>query len=350
MLIKYAPPVEGRRELMCKTDEARVSRIRAPFSPYDSMVERVQAVAAQHKGTTQNFGIFHRRTPVEGFDKPALEIAPRMLAYHVLKFLALRAGMSLAGKNLVNARELRVFRRDGNLCTAMYSDFVDDGNGVIERRGRAMREYYASSLEERAVILKKADMLEHQLNPRLKECARNVQVFTGIRIPHPESNYHLSGGETVFFEACGIDIRRAATVASKLGFMKGHEEAFDIRHAIEAVSAIWAIAAKLVARNIVRRKAACPDGILQISRLKMADIYDVMYEVTNYGLHCGQDECISNPEHAAPLGLEHWIRKVGQSSESATGYMHARLGKIIGSRVVALLEREEPLIFLHPES
>jgi len=346
MLISYSAPVKGRREPMCRTDEARVSRIRAPFSPYDGMVERVQAVAPSPPGKTQRFGIFHRRTPVDGFDKPVLEIMSGMLSYHVLKFLALRVGRALDSRKFVNARELRVFRGDGGLHTAMYSDFVSDDTGVIRRRAKAMREYYGSSPKESAGVLKAADRREHRSNPRLGKCVKDAQVFTGVRIPHPESNYHLSNGETVFFEACGIDLRRAATVASEVGRYQGSQELLDIKHAMEAVSAIYAIVAKLIAKRVCRdatHPEAVPASVRHINGLGMSDVYEVIYDVTNHRMNCQQYECITDPKHATWQDLAQWVKE-GADKERAATCVHLPLqfGKIIGSRVVALLEREMP--------
>ncbi len=48
--IMRAPPVEGKREIICKTDEARVSRIRGR-PPYDGMVERLQKVERTYEIT-----------------------------------------------------------------------------------------------------------------------------------------------------------------------------------------------------------------------------------------------------------------------------------------------------------
>jgi hypothetical protein len=345
-LVMYAQPVKGKRELMCKTDEARVSRIRVPFSKYDGMVERLQAVAPFTPDKDQRFGIFHRRTPVVGFDEPVLEIGSHMLAYHVLKFLALSVGKALNSRNFVNARELRVFRGNEGLYTAMYSDFVSDDNGVIGRRAKAMREYYGSEPKKSAKILKEADRLEHELNPRLSKCAKDVQVFAGVRIPHPESNYHLSGGETVFFEVCGIDIHRAATVASEVGQFQGSQEFLDIQHAMEAVSAIYAIVARMVAKRVchdVSPPESLPDSVRHINGLKMEDVYGAIYDVTNHRTLCGQYECITDPKFATSHDLADWVKEsVDKERATTCAYYPLQFGRIVHSRVVALLEREMP--------
>src|SRR5208283_4720305 len=68
MLVKYAQPVKGKRELMCKTDEARVSRIWTDSSPYNGMVERLQTVKEYHPRRSQYFYIQNQEHTGTGFD------------------------------------------------------------------------------------------------------------------------------------------------------------------------------------------------------------------------------------------------------------------------------------------
>jgi len=201
-LIKYAPPVKGKRELMCRTDEAMVSRVRAPFSSYDGMVERLQAVGIPQRDKVGEIMFNLKFNP----RIPGCKYTPCDLMYHLLKFLSLRAAKFRFPDNIVNAAELRLFTRKGTIHSAMYSDFISDDNGVIARRKEAMRKFYKKkSSQEKFKIVTDADNYEKKMNPDLVQLTRNIRR-AGFTLCHPEANYHISNGATVFFEIDRINL------------------------------------------------------------------------------------------------------------------------------------------------
>ena len=198
--IMHAPPVEGERKLICKTDEARVSRIHGR-PPYGGMVERLQRVERKH-GKVQNFMILMKN---EQYASSGL-IGQHEPLYHVIKFLALGMARAIFPDNIVNVHELRFFTRRGKLYAATYSDFVPDESGVVERL-RAVRVRYnrAKTREADLRIIGEADEEERRLNPNLGELVEKIEKGCGILLAHPEANYHMSDGKIVFFEANGLD-------------------------------------------------------------------------------------------------------------------------------------------------
>jgi hypothetical protein len=295
MLIKYAQPVEGKRELMCGTDEARVSRIHAPGSQYDGMVERLQP-AEDKKPTSPRFFIKNPTYLEIYFGSP-------MLHYHYFKFLSLVAAKSLFPSNFCDAGELRVFHRRGKLQTAMYSDFVDDENGVIERRRLYMRAFYKSASEsgEAANRVRAAmNERERQLNPDLAGLEGEISA-AGIFLIHPECNYHISHGSTVFFEIGGIDIRKSA----------GAAEASDARLAFGVISLLHALDIIRVSRYALpgdcdklkpRRKEILDAGL--------EEIHDIVHNLMTNRIERSR---VFDPNEFGKWGLEYWRDVIGDN-------------------------------------
>jgi hypothetical protein len=235
MLVKYAPPVKGMREPVCERNEANVSRIRGASPPYEGMVERLQRIAAGPKD--QEFRILVARYRyLLGPDNPL---------YHVGRFLALRAAKALFPRNIVDANELRVFRKSGALQAATYSEFVGDGNGAIKRRTGIMREFDErefGSREAELAFIQATDRAERDLNPELAVLPASLKR-AGMEINHPEANYHLHNGTTVFFEINNIDLVKAAGAALDAGA--------DGKPAIAAIAAIYALLVRQEARHRV---------------------------------------------------------------------------------------------------
>src|SRR5208283_4429444 len=135
--------------------------------------------------------------------------------YHLYKFLTLVIAKSVFPENFCDARELRFFRRRGKIHSATYSKFVDDEPNVIERRRQAMQGFYRAlgeSDDAAARFRDVTDRLERELNPDLADIEAKA-LAAGITTAHPECNYHVSHGSTVFFETRAIDIAKLAMTA-----------------------------------------------------------------------------------------------------------------------------------------
>ncbi len=238
MIIKYAGPVRGGRELMCKTDEAQVSRIRGSSARYEGMVERLQTNATV--GRDHSFAIKGTNGDYHGNPRSyEYRVSAESCIYHFGRFLALRAARALFPDNIVDVRELRMRRENGVLYSATYSDFVSDDNGVIKRRADTMREFYArtfASEDARRRFVAAADRAERRLNPDLEPLSSRIKE-AGIGLSHPEQNYHLSDGTTVFFEIDDIDPKKVATAALEAG----------AKQAIKAVANMYALTVKHIA-------------------------------------------------------------------------------------------------------
>lgn len=193
MKIRYCGPVKGRRELLCVGDEARVSRLHT-HNKYDGMVERLSPVSDIESRFVVHFG--------GNFD---LSFYSSRVSYHLFKFLSLSLAKCLYPENIVNAPETRFFRRNGKLFAATYSDFVPDETGVIPRRAETMSKFYASPDDLRDAVRSVSDAKEHSLNPKLGAVVANLHS-AGLYPPHPEANYHLTAGRTVFFEISEIEL------------------------------------------------------------------------------------------------------------------------------------------------
>ncbi len=229
-------PPAGRRERICKADEAIVSRICAPSSAYHGMVERIQPLRDPSSDgmifTTSYRNVDFR----EGCSEPI---------FHIGRFLALRAANALFPLNVVAAREQRIFTRRGRLYAATYSDFVPDDSGVIERRRETMRGYYRllrRAGQDAAFAFREAqDRVERGLNPDLPILAARM-AQAGACVSHPEANYHVSGTSTVFFEIDSLDVPRCAEAARES----------DCIPALEAIAALVAFKAAWISGRMGR--------------------------------------------------------------------------------------------------
>ncbi len=204
MKISCARPVGGRRELICRGDEATVSRVRG-VRGYAGMVERLQRIPS-YKEAIQltTFNIWTARHGDMNLD---IAIRPDTTTYHLLRFVSLRFAKAIFPENFVDCHEIRFFREEGHRYAATYSDFVPDDNGVVQRRKRYAEAFYAEEDEEQQEkIRERMHEKERKMNPSLVPTVRDLREVGGIILAHPEANYHLSDGSLVFFEIEGIDI------------------------------------------------------------------------------------------------------------------------------------------------
>jgi len=322
-LIKYAPPVKGKRKLLCRTDEATVSRIRAPFSSYDGMVERIQPVSTPEKDKVKGI-MFNLRF---GSGDLGVNYGPVDIMYHLMKFLSLRAAKSTFPENIVNVVELRIFRRHGAVQTAMYSDFVSDDNGVIARRKEAMRRFYVNtSPKEKLQIITSADRCERKMNPSLGPLALKIQR-TGYSLSHPEANYHVSDGATVFFEIDGVGIHKVIDNKSPSGM--------DSDPAAQLVLLMHTLLIKEFAiRRSHTRDAELYPGLVDLARLPIEEIYSMVVGLTKHS-------SIQRPYDFVRYGPRIWdITDQEEKGRSRDLAKQIQISQLIDPRVVMMLEQE----------
>ncbi len=247
--VRFMHPPKGMRQVLCSTDEATVCRMKdAKFPRYEGMVERRQEVARAGNASGQTFFF--------GNGRFGYLFGPDSAAYHIGKFLALRAARALFPANFPDAAEMRLFRERGALHAATYSGFVPDETGVIERRRRAMREYYAArfaSDAERQGFKDRANGVERALNPGLVPLAEKI-AGAGVVLSHPEANYHVSKGGTVFFEVEGLRVDDAVAAAFRAGV--------GAMPALEAVSAMYAMLVNITGSAFVGGMSGSEDSYL----------------------------------------------------------------------------------------
>lgn len=197
MTVLLAPPIRAKKELICRGDEATVSRILS--GRYKGMVERLQRGP---RAITQYFDI-----KLGDHVQQRKDFGNNTLPYHLLHYLALRLAYRLFPENFPRAHTLHI-SKEGTVCSAMYTDYVPDGNGRLKRTASAMKRYYeGNSDQEREAIRLAADEVEHALSPGLSHLVDEIQS-AGLKVPHPEANYHLSGENLVFFEIWKVDFPR----------------------------------------------------------------------------------------------------------------------------------------------
>jgi hypothetical protein len=217
MSIRIKEPVRGlgKRKVICRGDEAKVSRISLGPGKKD-LVERIQSINPDP--WEQEFVISLGPKMPNGVERHLAWSAARA-AYHLQKFFSLRLAKALFPENFVKCREMRFFTRparSGCWMAAAYSDFVADETGVMARRARNMKQYYRmlyskddqESFEHAKSFRNQCDETENSLNPALAPLVRRIRT-SGIRIAHPESNYHIENGKTILFEVNGISLMRA---------------------------------------------------------------------------------------------------------------------------------------------
>ncbi len=206
MKIRYSQPAKGRREFLCRGDEARVSRILEP-GPYEGMAERIQTARLDPKSEDPLFRS-HFWVKQHYWDSShAANFSPSLPSYHLLKFLTNCLAYSVFPSNFAAQRELRIFRK-GELCVyAAYSDFVPDEGQAIQRKTRTRARYY-QTMQERGryaafPVREQGDEAERKRIPALIPTIERIEN-SGIILGHPEVNYHLSGDSLVFFDVDGI--------------------------------------------------------------------------------------------------------------------------------------------------
>lgn len=203
MAIQFGPRITtAKKELMCRSDEATVSKLK-----YTGLVERLQKVSLDPSRPQ----VFSLSTP----DCSERQFTPNQLAYHVLRFQALRLAKKLFPDNFVDVRRLHIFRGKHGLESATYSDFVPDEDGNAKRQARYRRIFYRipdSHQQNRMVDM--VDAAERLRNPSLRDICERIED-AGLTIAHPEMNYHISDAKTVFFEICKVDFKRTYDSISK---------------------------------------------------------------------------------------------------------------------------------------
>ncbi len=245
MKISCGRPVGGRRELLCRGDEAVVSKVRG-VRGYEGMVERLQLIPSPEKeDLTFNFDVWTTRECI------SLRIGTGAASHHLLRFVALRFAKSLFPKNFVDCHEMRFFREGDQRYAAMYSDFVPDDNGLVQRRKRYMEAFYAEQDEKlREDIRDRMHLEERTMNPSLAQMIRDLRKV-GIVLAHPEANYHLSDDSLVFFEIEGLDIYDASAFSYN-DEIQGYLSLF---YAISLRHVAYHIAQQSSAHAIIRRAA-----------------------------------------------------------------------------------------------
>ena len=203
----------GKRKVICRGDEATVSRIFLGSGKKD-LVERIQSFET-NMPLDHDFIISFRPENDLRIGRN-IQWLPASAAYHLQKFFSLRLAKALFPENFVECRDIRFFTRSGHGMAATYSDFVADESGVVARRARNMKQYYRmlysradpESLEHARAFRRQCDEKENNLNPALAPLVRRIRT-SGIHITHPETNYHVENGKTVLFEVNGITLLRA---------------------------------------------------------------------------------------------------------------------------------------------
>jgi len=218
MTIIVRRPVEGKRQSITEGDEAKISRIiSTPERRYQGMVERIQEI--NERDTGQPARLF---LSLRGTKKALMEFQyyPCQLEMHMLRHIATRLAKILYPKNFINYRELRFFNDGDATFAANYSDFVSDENGALKRvedlrkriRGTVRNEsakhmilgqIYAMTAMSRMIAT--GNKAEDRRNPELIEVS-DAMMKEGIHVAHPQLNYHVSNGRTVFMEVGGVDL------------------------------------------------------------------------------------------------------------------------------------------------
>ncbi|MDO8553530.1 MAG: hypothetical protein Q7S22_01880 [Candidatus Micrarchaeota archaeon] len=197
MRIHCAPPVKTDKTQFFRGDEATVSRITGK-GRYNGMVERLQDM---------NPYVESRFKAKDGKGLPILPVYSRDNEYHLLKFLAGLLTKRLFPDNFLSLRELRFFEEKGKFPVAVtYSDFVVDDTDAMKRATETSRLWYGADNDRTKLqIRSRADAYEHLLNPELSRLSDQF-LAVGLDLAHPECNYHIAGGKTIFFEVEGLNL------------------------------------------------------------------------------------------------------------------------------------------------
>jgi len=227
MPILLKPPVAGERSPIGKGDEAVITRVfKSKEKGYEGIVERRQELPGEHGHGCGGMRFF---LSLSGKPDARMDFlfCRNLLPCHVQRYLGTRLAGTLYPDNFVNYHELRLSREESGIIAATYSDFVPDETGVGERwqqlreRVHKMMEYvctpetireWAMAEEEKARQVRKAEKREQRLNPALLKTEAMLRKG-GVYAAHPQANYHLHAGNTVFMETGGIDLVLAAKEA-----------------------------------------------------------------------------------------------------------------------------------------
>jgi hypothetical protein len=235
--VRYQEPPKGRRQYLCRGDEALVRRIIS--GSHDGLVERIQELGPQRRSNEiSTFQLFCR-----GNSDSVSLFGSTELSYHLLKFLALGMAHCLCPDYVVEPHELRAYRRHGRKYVATYSSFVPDETGVIERRERIMKRYYSlASDNAREQLRAKADEEEWKLIEPFQHGFISL-LRSGLDVAHPTANYHVSNGKMVLFEIDSLDMEKALTLSVRASVTTGPEQE-RYTEGLAYLSTIYSIALK----------------------------------------------------------------------------------------------------------
>lgn len=274
MAIRLAPPIKARKELICRGDEAKVSRIMS--GRYKGMVERLQDSSLSRLEDGTPMQMFHVTL---GEDNPSLENQSNTpntsIMYSLFQFLSLRAAGLMFPGNFLIPRFLHLSSNGESVVSAMYSDFVPDESGRVQRTNDYRRRFYDdgehATWGEKRLFRLVADDEERKLCPALLPLVEAVEDV-GIILAHPEANYQVSGGNIVFFEVQSINPLLAAEYCS--------EALEDNMPAREILALIHMVALKEFATLLFR---GCP-YIARVGEWAHAPLTDLMRVFSgNYG-------------------------------------------------------------------
>ena len=224
------PPAVIKRDPICKGDEAVVSRIwtdRTRDPMVDGLVERKQPVITRDLENLRFVSIVghesllddvsHRSTTHRAFSNT--------LAYYYFAFTSLNLAKRLFPENFPAVHAYRIFKEDGQLCFSIYSEFVRDDTDTVPRISEARRRWNEIESLDRAKIFRRVqDKAERALNPVLVSLAPKIKR-KGITLCHPEANYHVQNGKTVFFEVAELDALKIVEAIENLPDGRQREEA-----------------------------------------------------------------------------------------------------------------------------
>ena len=248
MKILCERPPKGRRSFISRGDEASVRRLKT--GSHEGLVERIQII-----GYGQRFVLFPFNVSYGGVHR--FGILSNHAHYHLVKYLGLLFAHTLFPDHFVRPHELRLFGAGSRRMSALYSGFVPDENGVIERRKQFMELFYRTHFERKEGVVLEFDLRENRNNQEIAELAGRMED-AGITVPHPEANYHISNETTVFLEVQELRMDLALSAA--------HAFAKDVQQAITILGAIYAIALR-------QRDELDPDSGMLYASIKFEELH-----------------------------------------------------------------------------
>ncbi len=203
MKIIMGKPEPGRRSLICRGDEAKVTRLSS--GRMEGLVERISHV------NLADFSIydvkrFTLKSQWGNIDDGIFNsIEP---GHHVMKFLAHGYARVLFPENFPRFHEFRAHCTHPRFVYSSYSDYVPDSTGTIERKTRDRKKFYEHA--DGYPIKIRAIQFERIVTPGLADAIEKISR-AGIIIDHPEANYHVHDGKIVFFDIDGISMNPRQT-------------------------------------------------------------------------------------------------------------------------------------------